>query len=102
MPLSEGSEYSDVLGEGYVSGEVTVGTSAVEAKVGGSVLSKRELLYIENKSSSSIFYGPSGVTTTTGAQLKKDQFVWLPVGESIQVFMIRSSGSATVIVQEFA
>jgi hypothetical protein len=99
--LSSTGEYSDVMQDGYVSGPVTVSTSAIEAKVGGSRLTNREALTITNQGPGSIWFGPAGVTTSTGDELKKDQSVSLPIGD-IGVFMIKNSGSATVIVQEFA
>lgn len=99
--LSGGSKY-DLANDGYVSGEVTVGTSAVEAKVGGSALSGREILIIYNKSNSSIFYGPSGVTTSTGIELKKNQFVSIPAGEALSVYLISGSAGNIIIVQEMS
>jgi hypothetical protein len=101
VSLNESPQFADVLEDGYVSGAVTVTTSAIEAKVGGSRQTGREVLYIENTSSVTIYYGPSGVTTSTGARLFKDQSVFLPVG-NMAVYLIAASGSNAVIVQEFA
>lgn len=103
MPINGRSgEFDDIVEDGYVSGAVTVGTSAVEAKVGGSALDGRELLTIYNDSNSIIYYGPSGVTTSTGEPLAKKQRVSIPVGSAIQVFLIAGSGGNDVIVQEWA
>jgi hypothetical protein len=99
--LSSTGEYSDVMQDGYVSGSVSVSTSAIEAKVGASRLTNREALTITNKGPGSVWYGPSGVTTATGDELKKNQLVSLPLGD-IGVFLIKDSGTAVVIVQELA
>lgn len=99
--LSGGSKY-DLVNDGYVSGEVTVGTSAVEAKVGGSALAGREILIIYNKSNNSVFYGPSGVTTSTGVELKKGQFVSMPAGNAVGIFLIAGSASNVIVVQEMS
>jgi hypothetical protein len=101
MGLDNSSEFNDVMGEGYVSGPVSVTTSEIEAKVGGSRLAGREALTITNKGTAKVYYGPTGVTSTTGDVLEKDQFVSLPMGD-IGVFVITASGTATVIVQEMA
>lgn len=99
--LSGGSKY-DLANDSYLSGIVTVGTTAVEAKVGGSALSGREILVIYNNSNSTIYYGPSGVTTSTGVPLQKNQFVSMPVGNGIGVFLIAGSAGNNIIVQEMS
>lgn len=86
----------------YVGGTITCTTTQVECKVGGSPLSNRKMLYIENRTGTQIFYGPTGVTTANGARLANNQAVFLSVGPAISVFVIKASGSGTVIVQEFA
>jgi hypothetical protein len=98
--LSHNGEFDDVLSDGYVTGTVTATTTEVEAKVGASPLSGREVITLHNKGSAEIFYGPTGVTSTTGTPLKKNQFVSLPLGDAISLFVITDSGTATVIVQE--
>lgn len=97
-------DFADVLEDGYVSAVITVGTSQVEAKVGASRQSGRELLYIENQSNVTIYYGPSGVTTsgsTKGSTLLKDQFVFLPIGNQA-VYLIAGSAGNSILVQEMA
>ncbi|TXG77632.1 hypothetical protein E6Q11_02565 [Candidatus Dojkabacteria bacterium] len=86
----------------YVSGTITVGTSEIEAKVGGSALTGRQLLSIENQTGADIFYGPTGVTTSTGHTIAARQEIFLSVGPSIGVFLIKASGSGTVRIQEYA
>jgi hypothetical protein len=101
--ISLSGEFDDVNNEGYVSGAVAVTSIAVEAKVGASRLSGREALTITNKGAKTIYYGPSGVTSATGDPLFKDQFVSLPSGDNIGVFVVTNGAdTATVIVQEHA
>ena len=103
MGISNSSDLSDVNGDGYVSGSVAVTSVAVEAKVGASRLYGREAITITNKGPKTLYYGPSGVTVATGDPLFKDQFVSLPIGDTIGVFLITSGAdTATAIVQEQA
>ena len=103
MGLSYSGDRADVNEIGYVSGPVTVGVTEVEAKVGGSALAGRQLLTITNNSIKDIYYGPSGVTITTGDVLKKGgQYVSLPVGPGVSVFLISADAGLNVRVQEFS
>lgn len=85
-----------------VSGSVSVSTTQIEAKVGGSPLANRSRITIENKGNPDIFLGPTGVTSTTGIKLVKNQTRDMEIGPSISIFMITASGTATVIVQELS
>lgn len=105
MSLSPSPDRSDVINDGYVSAIISVGTSQVEAKVGASILSNRQELMIYNDSSSVIYIGPSGVTTSganKGIPLQKKSWINLPMGDYISVYMIAGSASNDVIVQELA
>jgi hypothetical protein len=99
--ISYNPELADVDNDGYVSGPVSVAGTAVEAKVGASRLVGREFITITNKGPKTVYYGPSGVTSTTGDVLYKGQFVSMPMGDQIGVFVIcAGADTATVIVQE--
>ena len=101
--ISYSPEFSDVDNDGYVSGPVSVTNVAIEAKVGANRLANREGITITNNGPNTVYYGPSGVTTSTGDLLYKNQFVTLPLGENIGVFLICATAqTATVIVQELA
>lgn len=102
MGINLSSEYSDVLNDGYVAGSITVGTTQVEAKVGASKQVGRELLIIYNKSNNTIYYGPSGVTTSTGIPIFKNSTLMLSVGENTALFLIAGSAGNSVLVQELA
>lgn len=101
--LSIDPEFADVDNDGYVSGPVSVTSTPTEAKVGTNRLTGREQITITNKGPNPVYYGPTGVTNTTGDILYKDQFVSLPFGFDIAVFVVCATGqTATVIVQEMA
>lgn len=99
MTISLSGEYNEVNESQYVSGAITVGTSAVEAKVGASRIELRQRLRIYNDSNSTIYFGPSGVTTSTGEPLFKKQWIELEFGD-IGVFVIAGSSGNNVIIQE--
>lgn len=106
MGFSEGGEFNDVLNDGYVSTRTTIGNaSEVEAKVGGSRLSGREVITISNVGNKTVYYGPSGFSssdTADGEQLLKNQQVTIPLGD-IGIFLRCSGSDSTdVVIQEFA
>lgn len=97
------SEFSDVTNESYVSGPVSVTSTPIEAKVGADRLSGRETITITNKGPNVLYYGPAGVTPASGDVLFKDQFVSLPYGDNIAVYVVTAGAhTATIIVQESA
>lgn len=98
------ADRSDVLETSFDHAEVTVGTSAVEAKVGGSRMTARQLVGIYNNSNVTVYWGKSSVTTsgsTKGFPIFKDQTIYIPVGD-IAVYLIAGSSDNSVLVQEFA
>jgi hypothetical protein len=93
---------ADVNDTGYSSAVVTIGTSQIEIKVGGSRDEKRQRVLIYNASTSIIFYGPSGVTTsgaTRGIPLFRRQIAVIPVGD-VAIYAIAASAGNDIIVQE--
>ena len=103
MGISHNPDKSDVNNTDYLSGSVAVSTTQIEAKVGGAPLDKRQGITITNKGPNTLYYGPTGVTAATGDPLVKNQFVSIPAGDCISIFMICDTGqSATAIVQEIS
>ena len=101
--ISYNPEFSDVDNDGYVSGTVSVTAVATEAKVGANRLVGREGITITNNGPDKVYYGPSGVTAASGDVLLKNQFISLPLGETIGIYVVCDTGkTATVIVQELA
>lgn len=81
---------------------LTLTTTPVVAKVGGSNLSGRKYLIIWNTSGTNIYYGTSAVNSTNGFRISNNSSITIPVGPSIDVYIVKQSGSGDVVIQEFA
>lgn len=94
---------SDISNNGGTNGAITVSTSSIEAKVGVSALSNRKNLTVHNNGSGIIYWGySSGVTTSNGTPIFKDQFVSWDIGPNTSVYLIASSGGHNVRITENA
>lgn len=94
---------ADISNNGGVHGVLTVGTSAVEAKVGGSVLSDRVNLTAYNDSNIIIYWGyDNTVTTSTGTPIHKKQMISWEVGPNTSVYLIAGSASNNTRITENA
>lgn len=99
---SDGSiNTNSLLKVGGIQGTVTVGTSAIEAKVGGSRYAGRKLLMIQPLSTNVFFGFTAGVTTSTGIALASNQIVTFDIGD-IPIYLITTVGTKTVVVVEAA
>lgn len=84
-----------------VNGTITVGTSAVEAKVGGSTLANRKLLIVNNASNVTIYWGfSSAVTTADGIPINKDQEATWSIGSVQKVYLIAGAAGNTIKIAE--
>lgn len=101
-PLDSSPIPSSEIGASIVSGKITVGVTTVPVRVGASNLVGRELVYIENTGAQSLYYGPSGVTTSTGATLYKFQSVFLPINDEVTLYIISGTAGGEALVQEMA
>jgi hypothetical protein len=85
-----------------VYGTISVSTTAVELKIGGSALDERKVIIIqplENR----IYVGyDSSVTTANGIELSKRQIMTLESSANITVYAIADSGTIDVRVQELS
>jgi hypothetical protein len=100
MGISQSGQFDDVNNSNYLAASINITTSQTEAKVGGSTLNGRQMIIIENRGNNDIYYGPSGVTSSTGIRLAKNQVASLPFGDSVAIFLITATGSSTAIIQE--
>lgn len=92
---------ADILNYSGVNGALTVGTSALEAKVGTTRLENRKLLIIYNNSNSTIFWSFSpSVTTSSGLPIFKQQTVYLSVGDQLPVYLIAATTGNSVLIAE--
>jgi hypothetical protein len=84
---------ADVLKGSAVYGAITVGTSAVELKVGGSVLANRKHILFQNTSNKDIYFGfNNSVTTSNGLLISRGSERSFDVTDSLSIWVI--SGSA--------
>lgn len=82
---------------------ITVGTSAVEAKVGASALAKRKLLTVFNNGNQPIYWGyNSSVTSSNGTPIFNSQFVEFEFTEDVSVWLISDTAGHDVRVGEIA
>ena len=101
-PFGHNGERAEVQDRLYKSKVISVGTSQIEAIGDVSTRdSNRQLIMIYNDSSSTVYYGPNGVTTsgsTKGMPIYKRQTVAFTIGDQA-VYLIAGSASNDVIVQ---
>jgi hypothetical protein len=91
-----------LLGPG-VQGVLTVGTTAVELKVGGSVLANRKLATVSNTSNNVIYWGyTNAVTTANGTPIVKNQQDNWDISDSGTIFLIAGSAGNDVRITESA
>lgn len=96
-------QFDDVVNRSGVYAAVTVGTSAVELKVGGAALIFRQLLIVRNNSTATIYWGyDNSVTTSTGTPLSPNETLALGVGPDITVYAIAVGAGNNVRVQELS
>ena len=80
----------------------TVSTFEIKASVGASNLSNRKTLLIVNKGAQDVFYGTTGVSSTTGAVIEKDETINIDVGDNIDIFLVTAASTSDVVIQEFS
>jgi len=100
--MSRGLHLIDVLNGEGVNGALTVGLTAVELKVGASVLNNRQSVTMQARDNN-IYWGYSNaVTTSNGTQLFKNQFLLLPIGAEVSVWLIADGAGKEVRIGELA
>lgn len=86
-----------------VEGALTVGTSAVELKVGGSALAKRVNCTLYNNSNVVIYWGyTSSVTASSGTPINKNDFFSWDVSDGRSVYLIAGTASNNTRITEVA
>lgn len=90
----------------YIQTNVSVGTTAVELKVGASRNPDGTVVRIYNKGDETVFIGPSSSVNATpgdanqGEPLYKDQWVQYHLFFQVPIYGITASGTSTVLVAE--
>lgn len=100
MAIQVAGDFDDTNNTVYLSGRKTVNTTGISARVGISNDENRQFVRIYNDSSSTVYFGPSGLSTTDMEPLLKKQAVEIAVRSEIDVIIKTSSGTADVIIQE--
>ncbi len=89
-----------LIKSGGVYSDLTVGTSAVEVKVGGSRLSGRRVVTILPIGSTVYWGWNCSVTTATGTPIYKKQLIVFEVDDTGPICLIAASGSNSVRITE--
>lgn len=97
------TRFNDIVNTDYTGGAITVGTSEQLASANGSSnLDDRQELIIYNNSSNTVYFGPTGVTTSSGIPLEPNETINVQAGDNINIYLIADSSGNSVIVQEFS
>ena len=100
--INTSGQNDEVVGS-FSQGSITVGTTEIEAMVAASRRDGRQMLRVYNGSASIIYFGPTGVLTTTGEPIEKKQWVNIPANDQCAVFLIAGiAGNTGVIVSEWS
>lgn len=93
---------ADLVSASGAEAALTVGTSAVEVKVGGSAISNRKIVTVYNNSVSIIYWGrTSGVTTSSGTPIIPGRLmVFEGFSASQPIYIIGSAASLNVRITE--
>lgn len=94
----------DLLNSGGVYGNLTVTTTPVEIKVGGSKYTGRKLVTLDNKSSTTIYWGYNNSVSSTvyAGRIFKDQQAMWNASDAVSIWVVAASGSNTVAISEGA
>lgn len=95
------SAVADVLNSSGVQGTLTVGTSAIEVRVGSTRLENRKSVTLYNSSNNTIYWGyTSGVTTSNGTPIAKNQYIEWSIGDQLPIYVIAASSGNVVRITE--
>lgn len=93
----------DIVDGGGVQGNISVSTTAIAVRVGGSNLADRKRLSFWNNGTATLYWGyTAGVTSTNGFPIMRNQFVSDSWGPNTTIYIIAVSGSHDVRVNEAA
>jgi len=95
---------SDIINTAGVYGTLTVGTSPVEIKVGGSAQANRKLVTLDNTSNATLYWGYNNSISTSAyaGRIFKDQQAWWGVGPGVSIWVVAGSGGNSTHISEGA
>lgn len=100
MGMGFNGNKDDVNKGGNQVGTVTVGTTAVELRIGGSDYVGRQTLVVYNDSNKIIYLGDSGVTTSTGQPLFPRQRAYINHSDKNRTYAITTTAGNTLRLWE--
>ena len=96
---SGGIDTNDNLSGTGVFSELTIGTSAVEGKIGASVLVGRKAVIFQALDKGIFMAEDASITTSNGIEIFKSQFFYLPFGAA-GIFFIGTGAGLRLRFQE--
>jgi len=113
MPIGGGGENktynddqsacADIVNISGLEGALTVGTSAVEVKVGASKLAGRKSVTLYNNSNRIMYWGyTSAVTVSTGTPIQVGQYFEWMVGDILELWVITDQVNKNARITESA
>ena len=100
MSLANNAIFSDTNNSLLLTGVKTITTAQTLLCVGASNATKRQILRIYNKGSSTIYIGASGLTKITGEPLLKNQSFTIHLRKDLSLYALTASGTNDVIIWE--
>lgn len=111
--VSASNDRADLLSDMYrrvwVNTSANIGLKTTAASVGTSAaevvsvpLAGRRWVTIQNEGTADVYFGATGVTTSTGMKVSKKSSATFELGEDIDIFMISASGTQDVRILEVA
>jgi hypothetical protein len=100
MSLSQSSIYSDTNNKVLLIGNKTITTTQSLLAVSASNNTDRQFIRIYNSGTQKIYIGTTGVTTTTGEPLEKDQHITIAIRDNLSLYAITATGTASIIIWE--
>jgi len=92
---------ADIVNGSGLEAALTVGTTAVEVKVGGSPLTGRKVVTLYNNSNQILYWGfTNAVTTSSGTPIDKQEFIVWSVGDLISIWVIAGSAGNNTRITE--
>lgn len=91
----------DIFSGSGLEGALTVGTSAVEVKVGESKLVNRKFVTLYNNSIFPVYWGfTSGVTTLTGTPIQRDSLMSWAASDVTTIYVIATTADHNTRITE--
>ena len=84
---------SDTPQTSGTSGNINIGTTTIELKVGSNKLPNRKIISIQPKGKKVFFGYDSSVTIATGTQVFKNQTLFIPIGADQSIWLISDNSS---------